>query len=247
MINDMNVLNDNTFEMELPMTTAIPNLQCRSGLPSERLGPRQFVLAGSDPAVVGEHTPDVDLSRIERAVREILLAVGENPDRDGLRETPRRVARSFRDLLSGMTDDAGRHLARTFDHESDQMVIVRGIDFSSTCEHHLLPFVGQAHVAYLPGNGKVVGLSKIARTVDVFARRLQLQERLTEQIADAIEEHLSARGVCVLLEARHLCMCMRGVAKPGATTTTMAVRGEYQNDRQARAEVLGLMRNGLAS
>ncbi len=187
----------------------------------------------------------VDLARIERAVREILLAVGENPDRNGLQETPRRVARSFRDLLSGMREDAGRHLAQTFDHESDQLIVVRSIDFSSTCEHHLLPFIGKAHVAYLPGSGKVVGLSKIARTVDVFARRLQLQERLTEQIAGALEEHLGTRGVCVLVEAKHLCMCMRGVAKPDAMTTTMAVRGVYREDRAARAEVLSLMRTGV--
>lgn len=186
--------------------------------------------------------PTVDLERIERAVREILFAIGENPDRDGLRETPRRVARAYRDAFAGLADNAARHLQTKFEHESDQLVAVSGIDFSSTCEHHLLPFFGKAQIAYLPANGHVVGLSKLARTVDLFARRPQLQERLTEQVADALNEHLSPRGVCVLLEAEHLCMRIRGASKPGAITTTLAVRGVYRDDATARMEALSLMR-----
>lgn len=185
----------------------------------------------------------VDLTRIERAIREILCAIGENPDRDGLRETPRRVARAYRDIFAGLADNAGRHLQTKFEHESDQLVVVSGIDFSSTCEHHLLPFFGKAHVAYLPANGQVVGLSKLARTVDVLARRPQLQERLTEQVAEALHEHLSPRGVCVVLEAEHLCMRIRGACKPSALTTTLAVRGLYRDDAAARAEALSLMKN----
>ncbi|QOJ14375.1 MAG: GTP cyclohydrolase I FolE [Planctomycetia bacterium] len=186
----------------------------------------------------------VDLGRIEAAVREILIAIGENPERDGLMETPRRVARAYRDLFGGMRDDAARHLSRTFEHQSDELVVVRGIPFSSMCEHHMLPFMGQAHVAYLPGGGRVVGLSKLARTVDVFARRPQMQERLSQQVADALEQHLSPRGACVVMEAEHLCMRLRGACKPEAVTTTMAVRGVYREDIAARAEVLRLMRIG---
>jgi len=186
--------------------------------------------------------PAVDLPRIERAVSEILAAIGEDPDRDGLRDTPRRVARAYAELFGGLADDAERHLRRTFAHESLQPVIVSGIDFHSTCEHHLLPFHGQAHVAYLPGNGRVVGLSKLARTVDVFARRPQLQERLTEQVAEALDTHLAPRGVCIVLEAEHMCMKLRGACKPAAVTTTLATRGLYAADPAARAEVLSLMR-----
>jgi len=198
---------------------------------------------GTAPSLRMTPTPP-DLVRIERAVREILLAVGEDPTRDGLRETPRRVARAYRDLFAGLNDDAGRHLERTFEHESDQLVVVGNIDFSSTCEHHLLPFFGKAHIAYLPGHGRVVGLSKLARTVDVFARRPQLQERLTEQVAEALDEHLSPRGVCVVMEAEHLCMRVRGANKPRAITTTMAVRGLYRTDPAARTEALSLMKRG---
>jgi len=189
----------------------------------------------------------IDLPRIERAVREILAAIGENPDRDGLRETPQRVARAYREMFAGVDDDASRHLSRTFEHESDQLVVVGGIDFSSTCEHHLLPFFGKAHIAYLPANNQVVGLSKLARTVDVFSRRPQLQERLTEQVAEALSEHLSPRGVCVVMEAEHLCMRVRGTCKPNAITTTLAVRGVYREDASARAEALSLIQRGYAA
>ncbi|MBK8915589.1 MAG: GTP cyclohydrolase I FolE [Phycisphaerales bacterium] len=200
-------------------------------------GPAHDRLPGSDGRPAG-----VDQPRIEAAVREILLAIGEDPRRDGLADTPRRVARAYCELFGGLREDAGRHLARTFEHDSDELVIVGGIPFASMCEHHMLPFMGHAHLAYLPANGRVVGLSKLARTVDVFARRPQMQERLSRQIADALEEHLRPRGVCVVLEAEHLCMRLRGACKPGAVTRTLAVRGVYRDDAAARAEVLGLMR-----
>lgn len=210
-----------------------------------RTGTRRLHIDGDvleRPSELGAaYEPAVDLARIERAVVEILCAIGENPDRDGLRETPRRVARAYRDIFAGLADNPGRHLRTKFEHESDQLVVVSGIDFSSTCEHHLLPFFGKAHVAYLPANGQVVGLSKLARTVEVFARRPQLQERLTEQVAEALHEHLSPRGVCVVLEAEHLCMRIRGACKPNALTTTLAVRGVYREDAAARTEALSLM------
>lgn len=170
------------------------------------------------------------------------MAIGEDPDRDGLCDTPRRVARAYGELFGGLADDAERHLRRTFAHESEQPVIVSDIDFCSTCEHHLLPIHGKAHLAYLPGRGRVVGLSKLARTVDVFARRPQLQERLTEQVAEALDTHLAPRGVCIVLEAEHMCMKLRGACKPAAVTTTLATRGLYASDPAARAEVLALMR-----
>jgi GTP cyclohydrolase I len=197
-----------------------------------------------------EHTNDpavgdgFDLPRLERAVREMLFALGEDPDRDGLRDTPRRVARAYRELLSGLHDDPGRHLGRVFEHrtDSDDLVLVRDIEFSSVCEHHLLPFNGTAQVAYLPAKGRVVGLSKIARTVDVFARRPQLQERLTADIADAIASHLEARAVAVVIRAEHLCLRMRGAAKRAADMVTTAFRGEFERNQALRAEALGLLR-----
>ncbi len=185
----------------------------------------------------------VDLGRIERAVREILAAVGEDPDREGLLETPARVARAYAELLSGLRDDAGRHLSRVFGHESpgDDLVVVRDIDFQSMCEHHLLPFRGKAHVAYLPADGKVVGLSKIARTVDVFARRPQLQERLTANVADAIAEHLGARGVAVVVTAEHLCMQLRGARKQQADMVTSAFRGALADDEALHRRAMLLL------
>ena len=185
-----------------------------------------------------------DLPRIERAVREMLFAVGEDPDRDGLIETPRRVARAYAELLGGLREDPAEHLGRVFEHrtENDDLVLVRDIEFSSLCEHHLLPFTGTAQVAYLPAKGRVVGLSKIARTVDVFARRPQLQERLTADIADAIWKHLEARAVAVVVRAEHLCLRMRGAAKRGADMVTTAFRGEFERNQALRAEVLGLLR-----
>lgn len=183
-----------------------------------------------------------DAERAAAAVRELLVAVGEDPERDGLRDTPQRVARSFYELLSGYREDPGTHLGRQFTIDHEEMVIVRDIPFSSMCEHHLLPFMGRAHVAYLPGSsGSVCGLSKIARLVDGFARRLQVQERLTGQIADAMMSRLGAGGVLVVMEAEHLCMTIRGAMKPGSTTTTSAVRGSF-NQQATRAEALALIR-----
>jgi len=190
-----------------------------------------------------DHTA-FDLPRLERAVREILFAVGEDPDRDGLQDTPRRVARAYAELLSGLHENPARHLGRVFAHctDSDDLVVVRDIEFSSVCEHHLLPFNGTAQVAYLPAKGRVVGLSKIARTVDVFARRPQLQERLTADIANAIARHLEARAVAVVVRAEHLCLRMRGAAKRGADMVTTAFRGEFARNQALRAEVLSLLR-----
>lgn len=184
----------------------------------------------------------MDHEKIEDAVRTILAAVGENPDREGLLDTPARVARAYAELLRGYEEEPAHHLERQFAVDHDEMIIVRDIAFSSMCEHHMLPFIGKAHVAYLPGpDGKVCGLSKLARVVDGYAKRLQVQERLTSQIADAIGNRLEAAGVLVVLEAEHLCMTMRGVQKPGALTTTSAVRGLLKRSAATRAEALGLI------
>lgn len=183
----------------------------------------------------------VDMPRLERAVREILLAVGEDPDREGLRKTPARVARSYAELMAGLRDDPKRHLRTVFTERYDEIVVLRDISFHSLCEHHLLPFTGVAHVAYLP-DGKVVGLSKLARLVEGFARRPQVQERLTMQIADAIVQELHPKGAACVIEASHTCMTIRGVQKPGATMVTSALRGLFKSNPSSRAEVLGLMR-----
>jgi GTP cyclohydrolase IA len=185
----------------------------------------------------------VDVARIERGVREVLLGLGEDPDREGLAETPARVARAYGELVAGMHEDAGAHLARVFPqaHAGDDLVMLRNIRFVSLCEHHMLPFTGVAHVAYLPSHGRVTGLSKLARTVDVFARRLQMQERLTGQIADALVEHLDPRGVAVVVEAEHSCLRLRGARKEDAQMVSTAFRGAVEHDRALRAEVLALM------
>ncbi len=195
--------------------------------------------------VVGE-TParrSIDVARVERGVRELLLGLGEDPEREGLQDTPARVARAYRELLGGSWEDAGAHLERVFaqEHAGDDVVLLRGIRFVSVCEHHLLPFTGVAHVAYLPSHGRVTGLSKLARTVDVFARRLQMQERLTAQVADALVEHLDPRGVAVVVESEHSCLRLRGAQKEDASMVTTAFRGALEHDRGLRAEVLGLM------
>lgn len=183
----------------------------------------------------------VDQPRIEAAVREILLAIGEDPDRDGLVDTPKRVARSYAELFAGLSQDPAEVIGRTFDVAHDEMVLVKDIEVASCCEHHLLPFTGVAHVGYIPRKGgQVAGLSKIARLVDVYARRPQVQERLTTQIAEAMVEHLQARGVIVVLEAEHQCMTLRGVRKPGSKTVTSAVRGVLR-DGATRAEAMGLI------
>ena len=184
-----------------------------------------------------------DLDKIAAAVREILVAVGEDPDREGLRETPRRVARMYAEIFSGLHDDPGRHLTATFEANHDELVLVRDIPLYSVCEHHLLPWLGKAHVAYIPGeDGRITGLSKLARLVEGFARRPQVQERLTSQVADTLVKVLEPRGVVVVVEAEHLCMSMRGVQKPGAITVTSAVRGHFLTSPAARAEVLGFLR-----
>ena len=186
----------------------------------------------------------VDQARAEAAVRELLRAVGEDPDRDGLLETPARVARAYAELFAGLRQDAAEVLATTFAIDHEEMIIVRDIELFSTCEHHLLPFHGVAHVGYIPNeSGVVTGLSKLARLVEVFARRPQVQERITTQIADALVEHLQARGVIVVIEAEHLCMTMRGVRKPGARTITSAVRGQLR-DPATRSEAMSLLLGG---
>ena len=182
----------------------------------------------------------VDLKRIEAAVRVILDAVGEDPDREGLLETPARVARMYAEMFAGLKSDPGRHLSKVFTEQYDEIVLVRDISFCSMCEHHLLPFTGTAHIAYLP-SGKVVGLSKLARVVEEVARRPQVQERMTQTIADLVEERLSARGVAVVCEATHSCMTMRGVRKPGSLCLTSAMRGAFRDDPKTRSEVLGLL------
>ncbi len=182
----------------------------------------------------------VDLPRIESAVREILAAVGEDPDREGLLETPSRVARMYAEMFAGLHSDAGRHLNKVFTEDYDEIVLVRDISFCSMCEHHLLPFTGKAHIAYLP-SGKVVGLSKLARVVEEVARQPQVQERLTHTVADLVEERLNARGVAVVCEATHSCMTMRGVRKPGSLCLTSAMRGAFRDDPKSRSEVLGLI------
>lgn len=189
----------------------------------------------------------VDHERIERAVREMLLAIGEDPDRDGLIDTPARVARSYAEFFSGLQQDAAQVLGTLFDVAHNEMILVRDIELYSVCEHHLVPFHGVAHVGYIPGvEGQVVGLSKLARLVDVFARRPQVQERLTTQIADALEEHLNPCGVIVIVAAEHLCMSMRGVRRPGARTITSTVRGQLRN-AATRAEAMNLLLDGKSN
>ncbi|MGW0431891.1 GTP cyclohydrolase I FolE [Micromonospora sp. NPDC003197] len=184
----------------------------------------------------------VDLDRIARAVREILIAVGEDPDRDGLVQTPARVARAYAELFAGLRVDPTQVLTTTFEANHEELVVVRDIDVMSLCEHHLLPFRGVAHIGYIPGpNGRITGLSKLARLVEVYARRPQVQERLTSQIADLLMTQLDPRGVIVVLECEHMCMAMRGIQKTGAKTITSAVRGLLQRDAKSRAEAMSLI------
>tara|TARA_R110002072_G_scaffold238769_2_gene396235 strand:+ start:110631 stop:111227 length:597 start_codon:yes stop_codon:yes gene_type:complete len=184
----------------------------------------------------------VDLPRIERAVREILEAVGEDPDRDGLLETPARVARMYAELFGGLHLDPGRHLKKVFQETYDEMVLVRDISFNSMCEHHMLPFMGVAHVGYVP-NGKVAGLSKLARVVEEVSKRPQVQERMTHQIADLMSTELDAKGVIVVLEATHSCMTIRGIRKPGSLTITSAVRGLMRSSESTRSEAMSLIQS----
>jgi GTP cyclohydrolase I len=198
--------------------------------------------AGRDANVDEGVDEGVDLARIEKAIREILAAIGDDPDRDGLLATPGRVARMYAEVFAGLHEDPCDHLTTTFEAEHDEMVMVRDIPFHSVCEHHLVPFVGKAHVAYIPNDdGRITGLSKLARVVEGFSKRPQVQERLTTQIADAIEEALQPRGVLVVIEAEHLCMSMRGVRKPGSITVTSAVRGLFRENEATRAEAMSFV------
>lgn len=193
-----------------------------------------------DAALAATGSP-VDLLRIERAVREILVAIGEDPERDGLLDTPKRVAKAYAEMFSGLHQDAGEVLSTSFDIGHEELVLVKDIPFYSTCEHHLVPFHGAAHIGYIPSEeGRVTGLSKLARLVEVYARRPQIQERLTSQIVDAMMEHLKPKGAIVVIECEHMCMSMRGVRKPGAKTVTSAVRGQLR-DTATRAEAMSLI------
>lgn len=234
---------DYSFLCETPLiihrTGASAALNCQE--PESRQGAQG---SPSGPQHSASHLPSqphVDCSRIERAVREILLAIGEDPDRDGLLDTPKRVAKAYAQIFSGLHDSPAHHLSRVFKEETDDTVICRNIEFYTVCEHHLLPFFGRAHIAYRPDGKQVVGLSKLARTVEVFARRPQVQERLTSQIADAIAEFVQPQGVIVILESEHLCMKMRGVEKQHADMVTAAYRGCFTDGSAARSDVISMM------
>jgi GTP cyclohydrolase I len=196
--------------------------------------------AGFGGFALARNEQSMDLDRIRRAVREILLAVGEDPDREGLRETPDRVARMYAEVFDGLHQDPRGHLKKLFTQKYDEILLVKDIRLVSFCEHHLLPVVGKAHIAYIP-NGKVIGLSKIPRVVDVLARRPQMQERLTEEVADLLMKELDARGVAVVIEASHSCMTIRGVAKPDSTFVTSAMRGAFREKPATRSELMSLI------
>ena len=184
----------------------------------------------------------MDKEKIERAVRDILEAIGEDPNREGLIETPKRVAAMYEEIFSGIADDPKRHIKVFSEQDNDEIVVVRDIPLYSMCEHHLLPFIGKAHIAYIPSDGKVIGLSKLARIVDLFAKRPQLQERLTSQIADFLDEELNPLGIAVVVEAQHLCMTMRGAKAAGSMTQTSALRGVVKKDARTRAEIMALLK-----
>jgi len=184
----------------------------------------------------------VDQQKIEQAMRMIIEAIGEDPDREGLKDTPKRVARMYEELFSGLNEDPRKHLEVSFNEDHEEMVLVKDIPFYSMCEHHFLPFIGKAHVAYIPTKGKITGLSKLARVVETVARRPQLQERLTSEVADILMECLDPQGVVVVIEAEHMCMSIRGVKKPGSITVTSAVRGIFRRDARSRAEAFALIK-----
>ena len=202
------------------------------------------IFSATEPDEGPEESPGgrVDLEKIERGVRLILEGVGEDADRPGLQRTPRRVAEMYAELTAGMREDAAGHVEALPGDRHDEMVIVKDINFASLCEHHLAPFVGKCHIAYIPKGGRIVGLSKLARLVETFARRLQVQERLTSEIADTLFEGLTPVGVMVVMEAEHTCMTIRGVKKPGAVTITSAIRGGFRKDSRTRAEAMALIR-----
>lgn len=207
---------------------------------ADRYAPVDHALMDDDEVDPTKPLPPVDVPRIERAVREILIAIGEDPDREGLIKTPNRVARAYGEMTAGLREDPRLHLQTLFSERYDEVVLLRNIDFNSMCEHHLLPFTGKAHVAYVP-DGKVVGLSKLARLVDGFAKRPQVQERLTTQIADALMDVLQPIGAACVIEATHTCMTIRGAKKSGAVMVTSALRGVFQENPSSRAEILQLM------
>ncbi len=196
-----------------------------------------------DPLPTSNGKNPVDEARIERAVREILSAVGENPDREGLKETPARVARMYAEMFSGLHEDPRIHLQKFFTEQYDEVVLVRDISFNSMCEHHMLPFMGLAHIGYMP-NGRVIGLSKLARVVEVVARRPQVQERMTETIANLLLEELEAKGVAVIIEATHTCMTIRGIRKPGSLCVTSAMKGIFRSNLSSRSEMMNLIYGG---
>jgi GTP cyclohydrolase I len=218
-------------------------IQRLNELDTERLSRRLGVASTVDSAPAGGPNRVFDRARAEAAVRELLIACGEDPDREGLQETPARVARAYQEMFAGLFLDPDSVLDRTFDEGHDELVLVRDIPMYSQCEHHLVPFHGMAHVGYIPNAaGRVTGLSKLARLVDLYARRPQVQERLTSQVADALVRRLEPRGVIVVIEAEHLCMAMRGIRKPGSITTTSAVRGLFKTSASSRGEALELIR-----
>lgn len=221
-----------------PVVSAPP-----AGAAPEDRGEPAAVVTGV-PGTFDPQQTTVDRPRIERAVREILEAIGEDPDREGLQDTPKRVAKAYAEFFAGLHQSADQVLGTTFDIAHDELVLVKDIPFYSTCEHHLVPFHGTAHIGYIPAaEGRVTGLSKLARLVELYARRPQVQERLTTQIVEALEEHLTPRGAIVVIQAEHMCMSMRGVRKPGAKTVTSAVRGQLR-DPSTRAEAMSLILNG---
>jgi len=195
----------------------------------------------NDNSIPEESRKNMDLPKVENAVREILEAIGEDPDREGLQETPQRVARMYAEVFAGLHRDINKDIKVFHGEGNDEMILIGDIPFYSMCEHHLLPFHGKAHVVYIPRDGKIFGLSKVARIVDTLSRKPQLQERLTSEIADAIEKAVDARSVCVVLEAEHLCMTMRGIRKPGSKTVTSAMRGGCRSDLRTRNEALALI------
>lgn len=188
----------------------------------------------------------MDLKKIEKGIRLLLEGVDEDPNRPGLTATPKRVAQMFSEILGGKREDPAKYLRTIHEEKHDEMVIIKNIPLYSMCEHHLLPFAGVAHVAYIPKSGRIVGLSKIARVVDIFSRRLQVQERLTKQVADILDRHLKPLGVMVIIEAEHMCMSMRGASKPKAVTVTSAVRGSFRTSSATRAEAMTLIRGGVS-
>jgi GTP cyclohydrolase I len=216
-----------------------PQHEMIGGLP-ENDGEFSEVALGASGFRSEPNMAKIDHARIERAVREILLAVGEDPDREGLRETPARVARMYAELFAGLHLDPRRHLKKFFTERYDEVVLVRDISFQSMCEHHMLPFLGKAHVAYLPGP-RIIGLSKLARVVEEVARRPQVQERMTEQIANLLVEELQVKGVAVIIEAEHTCMTIRGVRKPGSLCITSAMKGHFRTGSSTRAELMTLI------